>query len=57
VRAELALRDFRETQRMGDALVAIQPLVRREIGPTGADAMPDAGGVFGVTTFDDSTYR
>jgi hypothetical protein len=57
VRAELTLHDLRETQRTGDALVAIQPIVRREIGPTGADAMPDAGGVFGVTGFDDSTYR
>jgi hypothetical protein len=57
VRAEVALRDFRETQRTGDALVAIQPIVRRELGPTGADALPDAGGVFGVTGFDDSTYR
>ena len=57
VRAEVVLRDFREVQRTGDALVAIQPIVRREIGPTGADALPDAGGVFGVTGFDDSTYR
>jgi hypothetical protein len=57
VRAEVTLRDFRETQRSGDALVAIQPVVRREIGPTGADALPDAGGVFGVTGYDDSTYR
>jgi hypothetical protein len=57
VRAEVTLRAFREMQRGGDALLAIQPIVRREIGPTGADAMPDAGGVFGVTGFDDSTYR
>jgi hypothetical protein len=57
VRADVALQPFRETQRTGDALVSIQPVVHREIGPMGADAMPDAGGVFGVTTFDDSTFR
>ena len=57
VRAEVKLREFREVQRGGDALVAIQPIVRREIGPTGADTRPDAGGVFGVTGFDESTYR
>jgi hypothetical protein len=57
VRAGVTLEPFRETQRGGDALVSVQPLMRREIGPTGADAMPDTGGVFGVTPFDDSTYR
>jgi hypothetical protein len=57
VRGGVAIQPFRETQRAADALVSVQPMVRREIGPTGADAMPDAGGVFGVTSFDDSTYR
>ena len=57
VRAGVALQPFRETQRTADALVSIQPVVQREIGPTGADAITDAGGVFGVTTYDDSLFR
>ena len=51
------LRELHETQRTGDALVSILPLVRREIGPTAPTRLPDAGGVFGVTDFDDSTFR
>lgn len=57
VRGALAMPPFSEVQRLGDHLLGRQPIVRREIGPTGADALPDAGGVFGVTPFEDSTYR
>ena len=46
-----------EVQRSRDALVAIEPIVRREVGPSGAAELTESGGVFGVTTFDDSTYR
>jgi hypothetical protein len=51
------LRPFAEVQRLGDHLLARQPMVQREVGPTGADALPDAGGLFGKTPFDNSTYR
>lgn len=57
VRATVTLRPFQEVQRSGDHLVSRQPVVVREGGPTGADALPDPGGLFGVTGFDDSTYR
>jgi len=57
VRAGVTLRPFEEVQRSLDHLAGRQPVVVREIGPTGADALPDPGGLFGVTSFDDSTYR
>jgi len=57
IRSTVTLRAFEEVQRQAEHLVARAPLVRREVGPTGADAVPDAGGAFGVTSFDDSTYR
>jgi hypothetical protein len=55
VRANVLLNVFAEEQRALDTMSV--PLVLREIGPTGADAMPDAGGVFEITRFDDSTFR
>jgi hypothetical protein len=57
VRGAVRLRPFAEVQRLGDHLLARQPMVQREVGPTGADALPDAGGLFGKTPFDNSTYR
>lgn len=57
VRGAVHLRPFAEVQRQLDLLTAHTPLTFREIGPTGADRVPDAGGLFGVTSYDDSTYR
>lgn len=57
VRGSVTLHAFEEVQRQAEYLVGRQPIVRREIGPTGADALPEAGGVLGVTPFDDSTFR
>ncbi len=57
VAAEVELRPFGEAQRQTDRLVAVLPLVHREVGPTGADRLPDAGGVLEVTDFEESTYR
>jgi hypothetical protein len=57
VHGTVTLHGFEEVQRQAEYLVGRQPIVRREIGPTGADALPDAGGVLGVTPFDDSTFR
>jgi hypothetical protein len=57
VRATVALRSHSEQQGMMDRLVAVMPMVRREVGPTGADRVPDSGGVFTVTRFEDSTFR
>lgn len=55
VRANVLLDVFSETQRQLETMSV--PLVFREIGPMGADAVPDAGGVFEITRFDDSTFR
>jgi hypothetical protein len=51
------LEELGEMQPQLDHL-RIVPVPRfHEVGPTGADALPDAGGVFEVTPFNDSTFR
>jgi len=35
----------------------VLPLVHREVASMGADRLPDAGALFDVTSFDDSTFR
>jgi len=57
VRSRVRLRDFSETQAQRDALLQVLPVTFREGGSMGADAVPDAGGLFSVTGFDDSTFR
>jgi len=57
VRASVGLTPMAEQQGQMDRLVATMPVVQREVAPMGADALPDAGGLFGVTEFDGSTYR
>ncbi|MEV0644066.1 hypothetical protein AB0I28_02260 [Phytomonospora sp. NPDC050363] len=51
------LAPFRETQPQRAHLTGRGPIVIREGGPTGADTLPEAGGVFDVTPFEDSTFR
>lgn len=46
-----------ERQPGNDRLAAIFPRTYRQVGPTGADRLTDAGGIFGVTDFDDSVLR
>jgi hypothetical protein len=57
VRGSARLEPFGEVQPLGDLvrIVGVQRL--REIGPTGADRLPDTGGVFEVTPYDGSTFR
>lgn len=57
VRASVALTPMTDQQGQMDRLVATMPIVQREVAPVGADTLPDAGGLFGVTEFDGSTYR
>jgi hypothetical protein len=57
VRATVEFRGHHEVQPQGDFLTAVLPQVSRERGPTGVDALPDPGGLFDVTRFEDSTYR
>jgi hypothetical protein len=57
IRAAVTLEPFAEVQGQADNLRRVPAPRFREVGPTGADAMPDAGGVFAVTGFNDSTFR
>jgi hypothetical protein len=55
--SRVALQPFAEFQRQMDFLRAVLPMTHRENGPTGADRLPDAGGIFEVTSYEESTYR
>jgi hypothetical protein len=55
--ATVELMPFRERQGSNEYLTSLQPVVVRERAPTGADALVNKGGLFGVTDFDDSTFR
>lgn len=57
VASSVRLRDFSEAQPQRDRLRLVLPLTHRELGPSGADRLPDMGGVFEVTTYEESTYR
>jgi hypothetical protein len=57
VSATLRLKPCEEIQGQFDRVVAVLPIVQREGGATGADALPDAGGLFEVTGFEKSTFR
>lgn len=57
VAASTSLQPLRETQAQADALTGILPLQVGEAGSIGIDRLPDAGGLFGVTGFDQSTFR
>jgi hypothetical protein len=57
IRAEVRFRPHREHQPSRDHMSGMLPRTYTEMGSTGADQLPDSGGSFGVTGFDDSTYR
>jgi hypothetical protein len=57
VASSVVLQPFSETQAQTDYLTAVLPLHVREIGTMGADRMPDTGGLFDVTQFNQSTFR
>lgn len=57
VQAQVKLEMFGEIQAQGDFLRILGAPTFHEVGPTGADAMPDAGGIFEVTGYNDSTFR
>lgn len=46
-----------ERQPGTDRLTAVFPRTYRQTGPTGADRLADAGGIFGVTDYEDATFR
>jgi hypothetical protein len=57
VRSVVRLLAFSEMQGQSDAITGVLPLRLREAGASGGDRLPDAGGLFGVTGYGDSTYR
>jgi hypothetical protein len=57
IRSTVRLLAFSEMQGAADFLTAALPMRLREVGSTGADRIPDKGGVYGVTEFGESTFR
>jgi hypothetical protein len=57
VASSVVLEPFQEVQPQTDYLQAVLPVKVRDVGVVGADQMPDKGGLFGVTEFDQSTFR
>jgi hypothetical protein len=44
-------------QAQSEYLSGVLPVVVNETAPVGADRMSEAGGIFGVTQFEESTFR
>jgi hypothetical protein len=57
VRSTVNALAFSEIQAQADYLTLVLPLVIKEHGSTGADSVPESGGLFDVTGFSDSTFR
>lgn len=57
VRSDVRALALSELQGQSDFLTSVLPLTIKEGGATGADKMPDAGALFDVTGFSDSTFR
>ncbi len=57
VACNVQLVPFANVQTQSERLTGVLPIRVREVGPTGADRLPDSGGVFEVTPFDSSTFR
>ena len=57
VKASVTLQPFSEMQRQQDFLTDVHPRIFREVGPTGIERIPDVGGLFQKTSFEDSTFR
>jgi hypothetical protein len=57
VASRVVLRPFVEGQGQRDRLAMVLPMTVTERGPVGADRLTEAGGVFEVTRYDDSTFR
>lgn len=57
IATEVVMSRHAERQPSHDRLAAVFPRTYREAGPTGADELVDAGGLFDVTRFDNSVVR
>lgn len=54
---EVRLRPLHDSQRQLDHLTFISGIAQHEIGTVGIDQLVDAGGLFGITSFGESTYQ
>ena len=57
VAADVRFRPLHDSQRQLDHLTFISGMALHEVGTVGIDRLTDAGGLFGVTAFGDSTYQ
>lgn len=57
VTAAVTVAPLTETVGQLDRLTLVLPLQQREVAPVGRDRLPDVGGVYEVTSYDDSTFR
>ncbi len=57
VQSGVRLRPNKDQQRMRERLARVLPQTIKERGSIGSDDLPDSGGAFGVTDFDDSVFR
>jgi hypothetical protein len=57
VASTVRFRPLHESQRQMDLLVFISGMRQHDVGTVGIDQLRDAGGLFGVTDFDNSTYQ
>ena len=55
--AAVTVAPLTETVGQLDRLTLVLPLLQREVAPVGRDRLPDVGGVYEVTSYDDSTFR
>ena len=57
IKGSVSFQELAERQQQLDRLTMILPIKVREAGVTGSDQLVNAGGAFGVTDFNDSTYQ
>lgn len=57
VASEVRFRPLHDSQRQLDHLIGVSGLPLRDVGSVGTDRLPDAGGLFSITGFGESTYQ
>ncbi len=57
VASGVRMRSHKEQQKTRERLVRVLPQTFKERGSIGSDDLPDSGGAFGVTDFDNSIFR
>ena len=57
VASRVRMSPLRDVQGQRDRMIAVLPLALREAGTSGIDRQLDAGGLYEVTEFDESTFQ